>query len=152
MKRLALALVVWLAGCVDETGIVLCVDAPGIEDGDTLEVQVTFASRADGPTCEVVRRVASPVPFCTAAKRGTLYTYAMAMQAVWRRDETEIGRRATVVPFEVEHIVEAHLDVGDCCTPSSSDHQCLATGCEPISQGTLDFFGDFVESGADCEQ
>lgn len=153
MKRaLALAVAVsWLCACADEAGIVACVDVAAFEDGDEVELDVTFASSDQGPTCSVLRRTASPLPFCVAATRGERYGYAMAVEAIWRRADEELGRRALVVPYADEGVVDAALDVGDCCGPSDAEHQCLEGACAPIPASTRDFFVTFEED-EECEE
>lgn len=140
-----------LVACADEAGIFLCVDAPEWQDGDEMELQVTFASGQRGPTCEVARRAATSMPYCVSATRGEVYDYAMGLQAIWLRDDSEVGRRATVVPFQDDQLVEAELEVGDCCAPSTEDTQCVPGGCTELPAGTRDFFGTFVEDGERCE-
>ena len=151
MRGTLLLLVGLLGSCADEPGIVLCVDAERFQEGDDLELQVTFASTDRGPTCAVIRRAARPLPYCVSATRGKTYAYAMALQAVWSREGVEVGRRATVVPYVDGTIVEADVFVGDCCAPSSPERQCLETGCSPIPEGTLDFFGELVQEEERCE-
>lgn len=151
MRSTLLLLAGLFASCADEPGIVLCVDAEGFQQGDDLEVQVTFAASDRGPTCAVIRRAASPLPFCVSATRGDTYEYAMALQAVWSRDGQEVGRRATIVPYVDDTIVEADVVVADCCAPSSAGQQCLETGCSAIPEGTLHFFGELVQEEEPCE-
>lgn len=152
MRLVAILLGALLVGCADEPGVLLCVDADGFAEGDHLELQVTFASSATGPTCAVIRRAAQPLPYCVAATRGEQYAYAMALQAVWTRGGDEVGRRATVVPYVDDELVEADLVLGDCCSPPSADHQCVGTECSTIPEGVLDFFDRLVEPEAACEQ
>jgi hypothetical protein len=152
MKLLLVVTLGALVGCADEAGILLCVDAPEWEDGDEMELQVTFASGQRGPTCEVVRRAATSMPYCVSATRGEVYGYAMGLQAIWSRGATEVGRRVSVVPFQDDRLVEADLVVGDCCTPSTEATQCVAGGCTDLPAGTRDFFGVFVEDGERCEE
>ena len=61
------------------------------------------------------------------------------------------GRRALVVPYADEGVVDAALEVGDCCSPSDPEHQCLEGSCAPIPASTRDFFGTFEED-EECEK
>lgn len=137
------------ASCADEPGIVLCVDADGLQDGDDVELIVGFAASATGPSCQPVRRAAGPLPYCVAATPGDRYGHAMALGAVWRRGNEEIGRREVVVPFDPDRIVEGDVTLGACCTPSDADHECIDGSCEPIHRSG--FLDELVEP-VDCEQ
>lgn len=151
MRAALLLPLVLLAACADEEGIVLCVEADRWHDGDEMRIEVTFAASDQGPTCNVLPRVAQPLPFCVAATRGDRYGYAMALRAVWTRAGDEVGRRVAVVPYADEQLVEADLVVGDCCAPSDTAHECRDRVCEEIAPGVTDFFGGLVD-GVDCER
>ena len=151
MKALPLLPLVLLTACADEEGIVLCVEADGWQEGDEMQLEVTFAASDQGPTCNVLPRVAQPLPFCVSATRGDRYGYAMALRAVWSRTGDEVGRRVAVVPYADEQLVEADLVVDDCCAPADDVHECRGGACEEIAPGVTDFFGDLVD-GVDCER
>ena len=139
MRPLLLGFAAFVLSCADEPGIVLCLDADGFQADDRLELAISFAESATGPSCDPIRRVADPPPYCVAATRGRQYGYAMALRAVWSRGSDELGRREVTVPFEDGRIVEGDIIVDTCCAPSDDAHQCVDGTCVLIrSTGFLD--------------
>jgi hypothetical protein len=149
MRTWPIAIALACSSCADEPGIELCVDATGFQSGDEIELAIAFAASATGPSCQPIRRAAGPLPYCVAATPGERYGHAMALGAVWRRGELEIGRREVAVPFDDGRIVKGDVLLGACCQPSDSEHECVDGSCEPIRRtGFLDVLVEPVE----CEQ
>ena len=123
-------------GCGSEdSGIVMCFE--GTDGVTQADVTVTFLAAEGGPACQLEPIGTVDLPDCVAARRGRVYDFAMAAEAVWGPLDAP-SRREILLPFRKGTVIEATVLLAHCAC--GRGEQCVDGTCLDVPTSGL--FGD----------